>query len=258
MGRILIADDEEIFLLSTADLLRREGYECDCAPDAVTSAEILRNERYDLLISDIKMPGNSQLEFIDELSSIAEGLPVILVTGYPSLNSAIQSLQLPVAAYMPKPIDFDQLLSYVQNSITQSRIYRSVYNLRQRLQECHDGLTSISNVSISTPGRASFIPVEAFLELTFHNIIGALADLMHVTESFAKQEVRLEVCHLLNCPKLTELTNVLEDTIDALEKTKNSFKSKELGELRQKLEYIVRNRSDISKKSLEQKSINVA
>jgi CheY-like chemotaxis protein len=249
MGRILIADDEETFLFSTADLLRREGYECDCAPDAETSVEMLRNVRYDLLIADIKMPGNSQLEFISELPSIVEGLPVILVTGYPSINSAIQSLQLPVVAYMPKPVDFDQLLSHVQNAITQSRISHAVYYLQQRLQESHEGLTDIRNISVSAPGHAS-LPVDAFLELTFHNIIGALADLMHVTESFAKQEARSEICHLLNCPKLIELTNALEDTIDVLEKTKNSFKSKELGELRQKLERIVKNKIGMEKISL--------
>ena len=49
LGRILIADDEETFRHSIADLLHREGYECDCAPEAIAAAEILRRTNYDLL-----------------------------------------------------------------------------------------------------------------------------------------------------------------------------------------------------------------
>jgi len=106
MGNILIADDEETFLLSTADLLRREGYHCDCAPDGKRAAEMLGKGEYDLLIADIKMPGNGNLELVREMPRLAEGLPVILVTGYPSLKTAMESFQLPVAAYLPKPVEW--------------------------------------------------------------------------------------------------------------------------------------------------------
>src|SRR4030042_6214874 len=98
LRRILIADDEETFRNSLADLLRQAGYQCDCAPDAIVAAELLHSAEYDLLIADIKMQGNFELEFIRALPQIAEGMPVILVTGYPSLRSAIESIQLPVAA----------------------------------------------------------------------------------------------------------------------------------------------------------------
>ena len=82
-GRILIADDEKVFLESTADLLRRAGYECSCVPDAPSAIEELRKEEYDLLIADIKMPGNPDLELVRELPNIAEGMPVILVVPSP-------------------------------------------------------------------------------------------------------------------------------------------------------------------------------
>ncbi len=78
-GRILIADDEETFLLSTIDLLRREGYECDGVKDAEAAVEVLSNKAFDLLVSDIRMPGNMELELIESV----KGLSVIIVTGYP-------------------------------------------------------------------------------------------------------------------------------------------------------------------------------
>ena len=92
LDRISVADDDEAFLHSTADLLRREGYECSCASDAETAAEMLRADEYALLISDIKMSGNSQLEFIQELPRIAKNMQIILMTGYPSLDSAIRRM----------------------------------------------------------------------------------------------------------------------------------------------------------------------
>ena len=110
LGRILIADDEKTFLAAMAQLLCNEGFECDCAEDATEVLEKLSKKTYDLLIADIKMPGNSNLELIRQLSQTAPAVSIILVTGYPSQQTAIEAVQLPVAAYLVKPVDFPQLL----------------------------------------------------------------------------------------------------------------------------------------------------
>jgi len=120
-GRILIADDEEVFLESTADLLRREGYECDCAIDSRTVLEKVKTTNYDLLIADINMPGNQELELIKELPRIGERMPVILATGNPVFHSEFQSIEHPVIAYMFKPVEFGKLLAQVKISIENFR-----------------------------------------------------------------------------------------------------------------------------------------
>jgi DNA-binding NtrC family response regulator len=116
-SRILIADDDETFLLSTTDLLRREGYECYYAPDAKTVIQTLKAVKFDLLISDINMPGNNDLELIKELKEIAEGLPIILITGSIHSDEQIQSLKPPVTACLNKPLDFEELLMHVRSSL---------------------------------------------------------------------------------------------------------------------------------------------
>ncbi|MGR3174516.1 MAG: response regulator [Candidatus Scalindua sp.] len=116
-SKILIADDDETFLLATTDLLRREGYECYYAPDAKTVIETLKSVKFDLLISDINMPGNNELELIKELPEIAEGLPVILITGSLYSDAQIQSLKPPVTVCLSKPLDFEELLMHVRSSI---------------------------------------------------------------------------------------------------------------------------------------------
>jgi DNA-binding response OmpR family regulator len=244
LGRILLADDEETFLHSTADLLRKEGYKCDCVLDGGTAAQMLQVSDYDLLIADIKMPGNPELELIRDLPHIAEGLPVILVTGYPSLRSAIESIQLPVVAYLVKPIDFNQLLAQVWASIEKFRIYRAVRNTRQRLQDWVKDLVGIEKAMKNSNRDTSSIKADTFRELTFRNIIGTLSDLNHLMDTLPGQVLGQEVCHLFDCPRLTELTDTLAETIVVLEKTRDAFKSPKLEKLRQKLERILQDRGN--------------
>jgi DNA-binding NtrC family response regulator len=116
-GKILIAGDDKTFLRSTADLLRREGYECDCASDAKEVIEILRSARYDLLIADINTSGNFELELIKNLPKIVEGRSVILVTSSHLINTMIQSLQSSMVACIRKPLDSDKLLAQIRISV---------------------------------------------------------------------------------------------------------------------------------------------
>jgi DNA-binding NarL/FixJ family response regulator len=188
LGRILIADDEELFTHSTAALLRREGYECACAPDAATVAAMLREDTYDLLIADIKMPGNRDLELIRELPRLAEELSVILVTGYPSLQSAIQAIQLPVVAYLVKPLAFDALQAEVQSGIERSRTYRAVRSLQQRVQGWYQDLEELSQV-MRMKSEGAAIDVEAFVMLTLRNLSSCLADLRRLGQAPALRGV---------------------------------------------------------------------
>jgi DNA-binding NtrC family response regulator len=116
-SKILIADDDETFLLAITDLLRREGYECYYAPDAMTVIETLKSVKFDLLISDINMPGNTELELIKKLREVAAEMPVILITGSPFSDTEIQSLKPQVTACLSKPLDFEVLLMHVRSSI---------------------------------------------------------------------------------------------------------------------------------------------
>lgn len=244
MGRVLIADDEETFLFSTADLLRKEGYICDCAVDSDTAKRLLVENQYDVMIADIRMPGNTDLEFIHELPNIAEGLPIILVTAYPSLKSAIQSVRLPVIAYLVKPLDVGELIGHIRASAERSKVRRAVGIARQQLQSWRKELDNIEKLADAKEDHATFVPVDAYLTLTLQNIVESLSGLRTLTESIADISGEQQVCRLLNCPRATRLNEGLKETIRVLEKTKRSFKSKELGELRRRLESLLDNEEE--------------
>ena len=101
--RILIADDEPLYLRTTAALLRKAGFECTCAADGEAALEALAREPFDLVLSDLNMPGNLKLELLQEGRRRWPQVPLIVITGAPSLPTAIESVRLGIADYLLKP-----------------------------------------------------------------------------------------------------------------------------------------------------------
>ena len=235
-ARVLIADDEETFLFSTADLLRKEGYLCDCAQNAHTATKMLQKGEYDLVISDIKMPGNSDLNFVEKLSQIVDNVSVILVTGYPSTDTAIKSIQLPVSAYLVKPFDFNQLLMEVDKAVRSARNNRIVNSAQERLRDLQNEIAHIGLAMGQRQDREASVSFKSFLDISFQNIYGSLLDIRKLYENLNVENAAKDVCHLFNCPRNDIMMDAISDVINVLEKTKKSFKSKDLAELRKKLE----------------------
>lgn len=117
LARILIADDEPLYLRTTAELLRKSGYECICAEDGVAALQALSRDRFDLILSDLNMPGNLKLELLQEGRRRWPDIPLIVVTGAPSLPTAIESVRLGIADYLLKPVKYSDLLSSVRRAL---------------------------------------------------------------------------------------------------------------------------------------------
>ncbi len=123
--RILIADDEPMFLKTTAALLEKAGFECRCAPHGHAALEALERESFQLIISDLKMPGNLQLELLTRSRADWPDTPLIVVTGAPSLPTAIESLRLGIADYLLKPVKYDDLLASVRRALAHQATVRA-------------------------------------------------------------------------------------------------------------------------------------
>ncbi len=112
--RILIADDEPLYLRTTGQLLRKAGYECECVPDGDAALEKLRCEPFDLILSDLNMPGNLKLELLLQGRTQWPDIPLIVITGVPSLPTAIEAVRLGIADYLLKPVKYEDLLASVR------------------------------------------------------------------------------------------------------------------------------------------------
>jgi DNA-binding NarL/FixJ family response regulator len=142
-ARILMADDEDTFLRATATLFQRANYHCDCATDADGVLAAVERESYDVLVADINMAGNRNLELLREIRDRFADLPVILVTGYPSLGTAIEALRLGAVDYILKPVDFPELRQRVDDAAERVRILRSIGEHLGQLGGCIDRLQSM-------------------------------------------------------------------------------------------------------------------
>jgi DNA-binding response OmpR family regulator len=235
-GRILIADDEPTFLASTAELLRREGFTVDAVEDAESALAAITAATYDLLITDLEMPGNADLDLVQQVAHISGGLPIIIITGFPSVRSAVASIELPVAAYLVKPVHFPELLKRVTSAVARFRSYQAMQHAEARLREYRQQVES--QPVIATPDGHG---VDTFLTLTLRNVMGSLTDLEQLGRALAGQQGALpHACQLMNCPRGHQLQSAVEETIAVLEETKGSFKSKTLADLRQRLELLVK------------------
>lgn len=234
MGRILLADDETVFAEATADLLRREGYEVDTVADAPTAIAAAESSEYDLVISDLEMPGNDDLALLRRLAESRGGLPVIVVTGYPSTRSAMACIDLPVAAYLTKPIDFETLRDKSVDAIRRYRAWQAMRQSEVRAAAWRDELATFAE---ATPGGGS---VDSFLTLTLRNVMGSITDLQQLGQAAIIGAPReAHACQIINCPRGAQLTQAIRETVSVLESTKGSFKSKALGDLRHKLELLL-------------------
>lgn len=235
-GHILLADDEPTFLNSTADLLRAEGYTCETVPDGDSALARVKSQQFDLLITDLEMPGNSDLELVKQVAVESGGLPVIILTGYPSVRSAVACIELPVAAYLTKPVSFPALLERVAASVQRFRSWQSMQLVETRLRTWQNDFEHLNKASAK---QAAPSP-DVFLSLTLRNVMGSLTDLDHMTRAINNRPVGETPCQLMNCPRGAQLQSAVTETIRVLEETKGAFKSQTLGELRKNLELLLK------------------
>ena len=113
---ILIVDDEPLFGTTTQQFLQSRGFDVQYVPDGHEGERAIRSNRFDLIVADLDMPGNRQLEFLKTCRLEFTDTPFIVVTGRPSLPSAIEGIRHGIHDYFLKPIDLDDLLHSVERA----------------------------------------------------------------------------------------------------------------------------------------------
>src|SRR5258707_1104111 len=136
---ILVADDEPMIRLTLRALLTSAGFRVCEAGGAKEALAVMVGERPSLVISDIHMPGNDDLDFVRTVAVKYPGLPVILLTAFPTVETAVASVNLSVAAYLVKPPDATKVLAAVRGAVGQYEAREAVQKSLSRLGEwTHD------------------------------------------------------------------------------------------------------------------------
>lgn len=134
-AKILVVDDEKSIRQSLNIILSDEGYEVKSAADGEEALNLINDDNFDVIISDIKMPNVDGMELLDRASKISPGTFYIIMTAYASVNTAVEALRHGAFDYLIKPVEFDDLLIRVKRLLDYKKLSLENKMLRQRTVE---------------------------------------------------------------------------------------------------------------------------
>ena len=145
-SRIMVIDDEESFLRVLQGVLEVNGYRVTTCTNAHDAIDNLRNNVYDLVITDLKMPGMSGVEFVQNAKKISPNSYLVVMTGFPSVETAVKCMKLGASDYLVKPFDMEYFQIIVERTL-----YKRILEKRAAERDYYehisriDGLTGLYN-----------------------------------------------------------------------------------------------------------------
>jgi signal transduction histidine kinase len=151
-AKILVVDDEHSVLVTVAAILQQEGYSVDAFSDGAEALQALRAHTYDLVLTDLKMPGVDGLQILAEVRNCSPSTVTIMMTGYASMDSAIEAVQLGAYEYLLKPTEVPQLKLAVKRSLERKQLSEidSLYRVSHALATAADAQQIVAEVSETT------------------------------------------------------------------------------------------------------------
>jgi two-component system response regulator PilR (NtrC family) len=187
MAHILIVDDERSMREFLEILLQRAGHDvfaCAAAPDALVALEA---DDYDLIISDIKMPGIGGLELLQRVREVSPETPVVLITAHGSTESAVEAMRLGAYDYLTKPCSVDEICLVVDKALEKRSLSTENRRLRRELQD-RSGLPTMLGRSPRMKEVFDFV----------HRVAGSKTNLLITGESGTGKELVARAVHSLS------------------------------------------------------------
>jgi DNA-binding NtrC family response regulator len=131
---ILVVDDDVDILEACSQVLGKAGCQVTTTSDVEQGIELVQAREYDVLIADLKMPKMDGIELLKTVRQIDPDLPVVMITGYATVETAVESIKAGAADYIPKPFEPDHLRQVVRNTVEKLDLIRENQALKERLR----------------------------------------------------------------------------------------------------------------------------
>ncbi|HXM96738.1 MAG TPA: sigma-54 dependent transcriptional regulator [Candidatus Dormibacteraeota bacterium] len=132
-ARFLIVDDDPGTLASLSRAFRLAGHEASVCDNAARALELIRTQAFDLILSDVVMPGKTGLELLEDLKHAGVKTPVVLISGQANIEMAVRATKFGALDFLEKPLSTDKLLLTIENALRVTRLQDENRELRQRL-----------------------------------------------------------------------------------------------------------------------------
>ena len=133
MAKILLVDDEASIRMALKEILEYESYTVIESPDAVAGLKALSQETFDLVITDIKMPKVDGLEFLQQIKEHGHEMPVVMITGHGTIDTAVESIKKGAFDFIQKPLDLNRVLVTVRNATQSGQMERETKVLKKKV-----------------------------------------------------------------------------------------------------------------------------
>jgi len=138
--QILVVDDENLILKIISDILVKEGYKVKTAFNCNRALQLLKEESFHVVLTDIRMPEKNGIDLLSEIRTFNPDMPVILMTGYASLVTAVEAVHHGAFDYLTKPLDYDKLKSIIKHAVDKYDLFRENKRLVAELKELNERL----------------------------------------------------------------------------------------------------------------------
>src|SRR5262245_32527318 len=133
--RVLLVDDEEDVRQTLADALAEWGYDVEASQDGLDAVALAERRFFDVALIDLRMPGMDGLQLLEALKRLDGTIEVVVMTGDPTVDTAVHALKAGAYDYLIKPLNFDELRHHMSRLVEKRFLAREVHVLRSRLGE---------------------------------------------------------------------------------------------------------------------------
>jgi two-component system nitrogen regulation response regulator NtrX len=172
MARILVIDDERAIRRGIIDILGSEGYQSDEAADGEEGLALLAKNAYDVVLCDIKMPRRDGIEFLEEAGKIKPDVPVIMISGHGSIDTAVEAVKKGAYDYISKPPDLNRMLITIRNATEKSSLITDVKTLRRRTMKTDEMIGESKAIQEIKTMIERVAPTDARVLITGPNGVG--------------------------------------------------------------------------------------
>ncbi len=134
MAKVLIIDDEAPIRRTLREILEYEKYKVEEAADGIEGIDKIKNDKFDLILCDIKMPGKDGIEVLEESMKLTD-TPVVMISGHGNIETAVEAIKIGAFDYIAKPLDLNRLLITLRNAMDKSKLITETKVLKKKVSE---------------------------------------------------------------------------------------------------------------------------
>ena len=174
MSKILIIEDEEAIRRVLTKILKEENSSYDIfeASDGLLAIEFIKNQDFDLILCDIKMPKMDGLEVLEATKKIKPDIPIVMISGHGDLETAVETMRHGAYDYISKPPDLNRLLNTVRNALDRKKLIKENKILKQRVDKKYEMIGHSDQIQDVKSVIDKVAPTEARVLITGSNGTG--------------------------------------------------------------------------------------